>query len=63
MEASGARVAEQPLHLALLEHPEPARDFERAIGDRNAEGSLGFQLRKNFPDSREARALASGLYE
>ena len=25
--------------------------------------SLAFQLRKNFPDSREARALAAGLYE
>ncbi len=36
---------------------------ERATGDRNAEASLGFQLRKNFPDSREARALAAGLYE
>jgi type IV pilus assembly protein PilF len=36
---------------------------ERALGDRNAESSLGFQLRKNFPDSREARALAAGLYE
>ena len=33
---------------------------ERAIGDRNAEASLGFQLRKNFPESREARALAAG---
>jgi type IV pilus assembly protein PilF len=36
---------------------------ERALGDRNAEASLGFQLRKNFPESREARALAAGLYE
>ena len=36
---------------------------ERALGDRNAEGSIGFQLRKNFPESREARALAAGLYE
>ncbi len=36
---------------------------ERAIGDRNAEASLGFQLRKNFPESREARALAAGQYE
>ncbi len=36
---------------------------ERAIGDRNAEASLGFQLRKNFPESRETRALAAGQYE
>jgi type IV pilus assembly protein PilF len=36
---------------------------ERAMGDRNAEQSLGFQLRKNFPESREARALAAGSYE
>ncbi len=36
---------------------------ERGLGDRNAEASLGFQLRRNFPDSREARALTAGQYE
>jgi type IV pilus assembly protein PilF len=36
---------------------------ERRLGDRNAEQSLGFQLRKNFPESREARSLAAGQYE
>lgn len=36
---------------------------ERALGDRNAEASLAFQLRKNFPDSREAGALTAGRYE
>lgn len=36
---------------------------ERRLGDRNAEASLGFQLRKNFPESREARALMAGQYE
>ena len=36
---------------------------ERRLGDRNAEASLGFQLRKNFPESREARALIAGQYE
>jgi type IV pilus assembly protein PilF len=36
---------------------------ERRLGDRNAEASLGFQLRKNFPESREARALLAGQYE
>ncbi len=35
---------------------------ERQLGDRNAEASLGFQLRKNFPESREARALMAGQY-
>ena len=36
---------------------------ERGLGNRNAEASLGFQLRRNFPDSREARALMAGQYE
>jgi len=36
---------------------------ERSLGDRNAEQSLAFQLQKNFPESREARALAAGKYE
>ncbi|NBR28521.1 MAG: type IV pilus biogenesis/stability protein PilW [Betaproteobacteria bacterium] len=36
---------------------------ERSLGDRNAEQSLSFQLQKNFPESREARALAAGKYE
>ena len=35
---------------------------ERGLGDRNAEASLGFQLRNKFPDSREARALMAGQY-
>lgn len=36
---------------------------ERALGDRNAEASLEFQLRKNFPDSREVRDLIERRYE
>ena len=36
---------------------------ERALGDGEAETSLGFQLRKRFPDSREAGALIAGRYE
>ena len=36
---------------------------ERQLGDRNAEQSLAFQLQKNFPESREARALAAGKFE
>ncbi len=33
MEPSRPAVAEQALQLALLEHPEPAGEVERAIGD------------------------------
>lgn len=33
---------------------------ERRLGDRNSEASYATQLRKSFPDSKEARALASG---
>ena len=33
---------------------------ERRMGDRNAEASYALQLRKNFPESKEARALAAG---
>jgi type IV pilus assembly protein PilF len=36
---------------------------ERRLGDRSAEQSIAFQLQKNFPDSRETRALAAGQYE
>lgn len=36
---------------------------ERQLGDRNAEQSIAFQLQRNFPNSREARALAAGQYE
>ena len=36
---------------------------ERGLGDRDAEASLGFQLRTKFPDSREARALIAGQFE
>ena len=34
--------------------------LERKLGDRNSEASYAMQLRNNFPDSKEARALASG---
>jgi type IV pilus assembly protein PilF len=37
--------------------------IERKLGDRNAEASYGQQLRRQFPDSKEARALLAGLYE
>src|SRR5258708_36881385 len=38
MEPPGAAVAEQPLQLALLEHPESAGEIQRAIDD--AEGGF-----------------------
>jgi type IV pilus assembly protein PilF len=37
--------------------------LERKLGDRNAEASYAAQLRRQFPDSREARALAAGQFE
>jgi type IV pilus assembly protein PilF len=37
--------------------------IERKLGDRNAEASYGQQLRRQFPDSKEARALVAGIYE
>jgi len=36
---------------------------ERKLGERNSEASYAQQLRKNFPDSREARALQAGQFE
>jgi type IV pilus assembly protein PilF len=36
---------------------------ERRLGDRNAEAAFGTQLRRQFPDSKEARALLAGLDE
>jgi type IV pilus assembly protein PilF len=35
----------------------------RRLGDRSAEANLGLQLRRRFPDSKEALALKSGKYE
>ena len=37
--------------------------IERKLGDRNAEASYEQQLRRRFPDSKEARALLAGLDE
>ena len=34
----------------------------RQLGDRNGEASYGTQLRRRFPDSKEALALKSGTY-
>jgi type IV pilus assembly protein PilF len=36
---------------------------ERRLGAANAEASFAFQLRRNFPNSREAQALAAGRFE
>lgn len=35
----------------------------RKLDDRNSEASYALQLRKNYPDSKEARALSAGQYE
>jgi type IV pilus assembly protein PilF len=37
--------------------------IERKLGDRSQEATAGSQLRKNFPDSNEARLLQTGQYE
>jgi type IV pilus assembly protein PilF len=37
--------------------------IERNLGDRNAEATYAQQLRRQFPDSKEARALLAGVYE
>ena len=37
--------------------------IERKLGDRNIEESYATQLRRNFPNSKEARALLSGQLE
>jgi type IV pilus assembly protein PilF len=37
--------------------------IERKLGDRNAEASYGQQLRRQFPESKEARALLAGREE
>ena len=37
--------------------------LERKQGDRAQEAAYGLQLRKNFPDSNEARLLLTGQYE
>ena len=37
--------------------------LERKLGDRNAEASYAAQLRRGYPESREARALAAGQFE
>jgi type IV pilus assembly protein PilF len=37
--------------------------IERQLGDKNAEASYGMQLRRNFPNSREAQALLNRQFE
>ena len=36
---------------------------ERKLGDRNSAASYALQLSRNFPNSKEARALLAGQYE
>ena len=40
-----------------------AHRIERRLGDRNAAASYGTQLTRNFPQSKEARALLAGIEE
>jgi len=37
--------------------------IERKLGDRNSEASYGAQLRRSFPDSREALLMQAGRFE
>lgn len=37
--------------------------LQRKLGNRSQEAAYGLQLRKNFPDSNEARLLLAGQYE
>jgi type IV pilus assembly protein PilF len=37
--------------------------LQRKLGNRSQEAAYGLQLRKNFPDSNEARMLLAGQYE
>lgn len=37
--------------------------IERALGNQDSEASYGMQLRRNFPNSREAQALINRQYE
>ena len=37
--------------------------IERKLGDRDAEASYSAQLRRRFPESKEAKALAEGKFD
>jgi type IV pilus assembly protein PilF len=54
--------------LARLVSPSPevlwlGVRVERKLGDKNSEASYALQLRNNFPESVQARALLAGQYE
>jgi type IV pilus assembly protein PilF len=52
---TGATFSAEALWLALR--------VERGLGDREAEATYGLQLRRNYPNSREAQALLNRQYE
>ena len=52
---TGVKFNAEALWLALR--------IERRLGDKDAEASYGLQLRRNFPQSREAQALLNGQFE
>jgi type IV pilus assembly protein PilF len=67
----GARLPESRALMRIVmqqNNPAPEALFlgmcvERRLGDRNAEQSYVTQLRNRYPDSAEARAIASGACE
>ncbi|MGZ8269364.1 MAG: type IV pilus biogenesis/stability protein PilW [Burkholderiales bacterium] len=63
-----ARAKEYLVRLEQVAPPTPevlwlALRVERKLGDRNAEEAYAAQLRRGFPDSKEAGALLAGRYE
>ena len=54
---------QSPRELANAETLWLGMRVERKLGDKETEASYGLQLRKNFPESKEARALLNRQYE
>lgn len=58
-------MAREYLRTPLIGNPSPeilwlAIRVERQLGDRDAEASYALELRRNYPDSEQTRALLSG---
>ena len=65
-DTEGARVLISRLGETVAQSAEAmwvALLVERRRGDAQAEASIGLQLRRRFPESREAQALQRGQYE
>lgn len=57
--------AKRALQNTLIAQPSPSVlwlgvQIARKLGDKDSEASYGFELRKRFPDSKEAQALVNG---